>query len=47
MPICEGCGGTQFTMLGTLGTLTHLRCRSCGLDTTINADELEDEDTDD
>jgi ribosomal protein L37E len=28
---CPECGGPVF-VLGTLGNLTHLRCRNCGAD---------------
>lgn len=39
---CDGCGGYHFTMLGTLGNTTHLRCRACGLDSHIDSEELEE-----
>ena len=37
---CPGCDGPA-TLLGALGFLTHLRCRDCGLDWSIETEEEE------
>ncbi len=35
---CDQCGSRQFIALGTLGTLEHFRCQSCGWDDAIAID---------
>jgi hypothetical protein len=32
LPGCAACGGTEYTLLGVLGTRRHLRCRACGVE---------------
>lgn len=32
-PRCDYCGSEEFTLLGELGRIMHLRCRACGMDT--------------
>ena len=32
--VCE-CGNKEFTELGWMGKTQHIRCRKCGLDTTL------------
>lgn len=32
---CPGCGGETATYLGRLGSTTHVRCRDCGLDSSL------------
>lgn len=40
--ICETCGGDG-VLLGTLGNLTHFRCRQCGADFSRAAQSEPDE----
>ena len=37
-PICDGPG----ILLGTLGKLTHFRCRDCGMDFNMDTEEFEE-----
>jgi hypothetical protein len=39
--ICPGCDGTAFVVLGTLGRLTWLRCRACGLEVPTDSEFTE------
>lgn len=41
-PSCPMCGGNP-VMLGALGNRAHFRCRSCGMDYSIEAGEIETE----
>tara|TARA_Y100000310_G_scaffold120524_1_gene119307 strand:+ start:122 stop:271 length:150 start_codon:yes stop_codon:yes gene_type:complete len=41
--ICPICNGEEFSMLGILGKLAHLRCRACGADISIAAEQLSEE----
>ncbi len=40
---CPACGSLYATLLGILGRLAHLRCRHCGIDYSIPAEELDEE----
>lgn len=40
---CPSCGGDTFVPLGQLGRLFHLRCRECGADSHVAAEDLPDE----
>ncbi len=43
---CPACGGHP-TLLGQLASLIWLRCRQCGIDWNVKAEDIEDiEDTD-
>lgn len=35
---CPVCQSKAATKLGTLGNLTHLRCRDCGMDYSVSPD---------
>lgn len=37
---CSYCGGDAYEM-GSLGHVTHYRCRHCGFDTTVETGECE------
>lgn len=43
---CEQCKSDTFTLLGTLGPLTWVRCRHCGWDQTMShiddTDDIDD-----
>lgn len=45
---CTACGSNEASQLGVLGNLVHLRCRSCGMQSSVTVDEFmegeEDED---
>lgn len=45
MDTCPMCNGTP-TLLGTLGTLTWLRCRDCGWEWPTTSANSDDEDLD-
>lgn len=38
---CPACGASEFAELGVLGHLTWLRCRDCGLDVSVQAEEVQ------
>lgn len=37
---CPACGDERISILGLLGRRMHVRCRACGLDRSMEADEL-------
>lgn len=43
---CEACGG-PLNLLGQLGSLSHYRCRNCGVDASSETPPDDVEDTDD
>lgn len=40
MIACPKCDATMPTLLGTLGNLTHFRCRDCGWEYNMPADQV-------
>jgi len=40
---CECCGG-EMMLLGVLGSLSHFRCRNCGMDASCEVERSEYED---
>ena len=42
-PLCDG----ELVCMGRLGKLVHFRCRRCGVDASVNADDLPQEPADD
>lgn len=44
MDQCDYCGSFNLTLLGVLGSTAHIRCKACGMNTNVPADELEIED---
>lgn len=38
---CGACGSDVLTYLGTLGRRIHLRCRHCGADCSMLAEDLD------
>lgn len=38
---CQGCGGNTFTLLGTLGRLAHVQCRTCGMLASTSSEFVE------
>ncbi len=46
MLICPYCEGTKFNELGVWGSLIHLRCQACGMNTTTPQDSNEIADAD-
>lgn len=44
---CPACGSNEAVLLGQLGQRVHLRCRDCGIGYSVDAGEVDLEESDD
>lgn len=42
---CAACGSDHLVPLGRMGSLLWLRCRACGIDQSVPAEEWEEDET--